>query len=223
MILLAVLIAILIVVAVIGWKKGIFGFVSGLIVVAVAVLLTWALKPPVKGWIEQGTDWDDALQKSISESLFEDVKSEEELTLFVSALPAPSERKAELREELASAHGLEARKTIVSARVADWILSILVAAGLFLVSLLLAILIAWPVRKALKLPGLRTINGFLGMLFGCFIVIFAMDTIFLLVPLFSGTGVGAFFAKQFEESKVLGWLYDHNVIMLLFKTFQAKI
>ena len=223
MIILAILIAILIVVAVIGWKKGIFGFVSGLIAVALAVALTWALKPPVKGWIEQGTDWDEALTKSVSESFFENMKSEEELALFVKALPAPSERKDELRTDLSDAHGLEARKAIVASRVSDWILSVLVAAGVFLISLLLVFLIGWPLRKALKLPGLRTINGFLGMVFGCCIVLFAMDTIFLLVPLFSGTGVGAFFAKQFEESKVLGWLYDHNLIMILFDVFKKKI
>ena len=223
MIILAVLIAIFIVVGVVGWKKGIFGFVSGLIAVAAAVLLTWALKPPVKGWVEQGTDWDEALTKSVSESFLEDVKSEEELALFVSALPAPSEQKEALRTELGAAQGLAERKNIVSLRVSDWILSVLVAAGVFLLSLLLVFLIAWPLRKAMKLPGLRTINGFLGMVFGWFIVLFAMDTVFLLVPLFSGTGVGAFFAKQFEESKVLGWLYDHNVIMLLFDVFRKKI
>ena len=155
MIILAILIAILIVVAVIGWKKGIFGFVSGLVAVVLAVALTWALKPPVKGWIEQGTDWDEALTKSVSESFFENMKSEEELALFVKALPAPSERKAELRPALSDAQDLAARKAIVASRVSDWILSVLVAAGVFLISLLLVFLIGWPLRKALKLPGLR--------------------------------------------------------------------
>ena len=223
MIVLAVIAVFLILMGIIGWKKGIFGFVSGLIAVILAVLLTWGLKPFVKDWVEQGTDWDEKLNQSVSESLLEDVKSEEELTVFVSRLAAPAERKAELREDVASANGLDARKGIVSARITDWSLSVLTAAGVFLVSLGIVLLLGWPLRKALKLPGLRTINGFLGMLFGLIIAVLVTDGILLLVPLFSGTGVGAFFAKQLDESKVLSWIYEHNLIMILFDIFKTKI
>ena len=223
MIVLAVIAVFLILMGILGWKKGIFGFVSGLIAVVLAVLLTWGLKPFVKDWIEKGTEWDEKLEESVSESLLEKVETEEELTVFVNRLPAPSERKAELREELAAAKDLSERKGIVAARMADWSMSILVSAGVFLIGLGIVLILFIPIRKALKLPGLRTINGFLGMLFGLVIAVLVTDGILLLVPLFSGTGVGAFFAKQIEGSKILGWIYDHNLIMILFDIFKTKI
>ena len=223
MIILAVIGVFAVLMGIIGWKKGIFGFVSGLIAVVLAVVLTWGLKPFVKNWIEKGTDWDEKLTQSISEKLLEDVKSEEELALFVSRLPAPSERKTELREDLAAASGLTAKKGIVSARISDWSMSVLTAAGVFLITLGIVLLLFIPLRKALKLPGLKTINGFLGMVFGLVIVVFVTDGLFLLVPLFSGTGVGAFFAKQLDGSKVLSWIYEHNLIMILFDIFKTKI
>jgi uncharacterized membrane protein required for colicin V production len=223
MIVLAVIAVFLILMGIIGWKKGIFGFVSGLIAVVLAVLLTWGLKPFVKDWIESGTEWDDKLRTSVSKSLLEKVEDEDELTVFVTRLPAPSEKKAELRTELKAAESFPARKDIVSAKIADWCMSVLVSAGIFLLSLGIVLILGIPVRKALKLPGLRTINGFLGMVFGLIIAVLVTDGLLLLVPLFSGTDVGAFFAKQFEESRVLGWIYDHNVIMILFEIFKAKI
>ena len=223
MIILAVIGVFAVLMGIIGWKKGIFGFVSGLIAVVLAVLLTWGLKPFVKEWIDRDTDWDEKLTQSISENLLEDVKSEEELALFVSRLPAPSERKTELREELAGTAGLTAKKGIVSARISDWSMSVLTAAGVFLIALGIVLLLSIPLRKALKLPGLRTINGFLGMVFGLVIAAFVADGLLLLVPLFSGTGVGAFFAKQLDESKVLSWIYEHNLIMILFDIFKTKI
>ena len=223
MIVLAVIAVFLILMGIIGWKKGIFGFVSGLIAVTLAVLITWGLKPFVKEWIEKGTEWDDKLKTSVSESLLEQVENEDELTVFVTRLPVPSEKKAELRTELKEAEDLKARKDIVSLKIADWCMSVLVAAGVFLISLGIVLILFIPIRKALKLPGLRTINGFLGMLFGLVIAVLVTDSLLLLVPLFSGTGVGSFFAKQFEESKVLGWIYDHNIIMILFEIFKSKI
>lgn len=223
MIILAVIGVFAVLLGIIGWKKGIFGFVSGLIAVVLAVLVTWGLKPFVKDWIEKGTEWDEKLNQSISESFMEEVESEEELTVFVNRLPAPSERKAELREELASAKDLTAKKGIVAARMTDWSMSILVAAGVFLIALGIVLILFIPIRKALKLPGLRTINGFLGMVFGLVIVAFVTDGLLLLVPLFSGTGVGSFFAKQIEGSKILSWIYDHNLIMILFDVFKSKV
>ena len=222
MIVLAVIAVFLILMGIIGWKKGIFGFVSGLIAVVLAVLITWGLKPFVKDWIEKGTEWDEKLNQSISESFLDEVKSEEELAVFVKRLPAPSERKTELREELAASDSLEAKKSIVASRMTDWSMSILVAAGVFLVALGIVQILFIPIRKALKLPGLRTIDGFLGMVFGLIIVVFVTDGLLLLVPLFSGTGVGFFFAKQLEGSKVLSWIYDHNLIMILFDIFKSK-
>ncbi|MBP5295663.1 MAG: CvpA family protein [Lachnospiraceae bacterium] len=223
MIVLGVIAVFLILMGIIGWKKGIFGFVSGLIAVILAVLVTWGLKPFVKDWVEKKTDWDEKLTESISEKMLSGIDSELEMTTFVSCLPAPSEQKAELRADLIAAQSLEERKSIVSERVTDWSLSVLVSLGVFLVALGVVLLLFIPIRKALKLPGLRTINGFLGMLFGLVIAVFVVMGILLLVPLFSGTGVGDFFSKQIEESKVLGWIYDHNLIMRLFEIFKAKI
>ena len=223
MIILGVIGVFAVLLGIIGWKKGIFGFVSGLIAVVLAVLVTWGLKPFVKDWIEKGTEWDEKLNQSISESFLDEVKSEEELTVFVSRLPAPSERKAELREELAAVRNLPAKKRIVSERMTDWSMSILVAAGVFLIALGIVLILFIPIRKALKLPGLRTINGFLGMVFGLVIAALITDGMFLLIPLFSGTGVGAFFAKQIEGSKILSWIYDHNLIMILFDVFKTKV
>ena len=54
MIILAVIGVFAVLMGIIGWKKGIFGFVSGLIAVVLAVLLTWGLKPFVKEWL-----WDE--------------------------------------------------------------------------------------------------------------------------------------------------------------------
>ena len=56
MIILAVIGVFAVLMGIIGWKKGIFGFVSGLIAVVLAVLLTWGLKPFVKEWIDRDTD-----------------------------------------------------------------------------------------------------------------------------------------------------------------------
>ena len=223
MIVLAVIAVFLILMGIIGWKKGIFGFVSGLIAVTLAVLITWGLKPFVKDWIEKGTDWDDKLSASVSESFLEQVEDEDELSVFVTRLPAPSEKKAELRAELKAAEGFQARKDIVAAKIADWCMSVLISIGVFLTALGIVLILYIPIRKALKLPGLRTINGFLGMVFGLVIAVFVTDGLLLLVPLFSGTDVGTFFAKQFEESQVLGWIYDHNIIMILFEIFKSKI
>lgn len=92
----------------------------------------------------------------------------------------------------------------------------------FVISLIVWKLLLQFVIKALdliaKLPLLREVNGFMGILAGLAKGLFVTELILLVVSLGSETAFGTTMGKMIAEAPLLTWLCRHNILLDIVKT-----
>lgn len=66
-----------------------------------------------------------------------------------------------------------------------------------------------------KVPGLSAVNRFLGAALGLFQQLLILWMAFLVITIFSHTGWGDALYQMIRDSMWIGYLYDHNLLLLL--------
>lgn len=207
-----------------GLIKTVFSVFSTLIVLIAAI---W-LSPQVSRWMQGNEKVFGYFSEKVDDVVdFSEVgnKAAEQLE-FIDKLPIP----AQLKKVIVNNNNPETYAKLAvdnfEAYVVNYLTCIIINALAFIITFLILrialLLISFALDLISKLPVINGINKlaglFVGFLHGLIIVWIA----FVLITMFGGSGFGRDALKLIGESKILGFLYDNNLI-LRFITDTGKI
>lgn len=217
--LLIVMIVFLLVMAIIGWRKGFSQALLSLASIVLSVFLAWSVSPVVKNIIVDKTEWETTLATSLSDKFLSEATTQEELEAYFKKMPLPAQIQQNIQVTISNETGIEAQKAAVSGMVADWILTLAVDLALFAILSIVLTIIGKLLSKLIKNSPLRAVDGLLGAVLSLAEAVLILDAILLLIPLLSTTSIGTALTEQIQSSKLMTWIYDHNLISMLASTF----
>ena len=204
-----VILAILLLSIILGYKKGLIKVAFNLCAFIVAILITWALYTPVTNLILEHTDFDENIKSAIIEKGVikvekEDDKSQEENTVngyIHKYVTVPATDKAN--------NAIEKTAQIVAEKV----VAICVAIGLFIVVRLALLLVRFLADAIAKLPIIKQCNKAGGLVYGIirgFFIVYIILAIMFFVMSINNAGI---IADAINSSIISKYLYSHNIIL----------
>lgn len=203
-----------------GFRRGfVRKFVSAITLVLTLVLVI-ALTPMVTSVIQEHTSLQQSLQEKCSEMLQtetfdENVKSDQ--VMMIDRMNLPDSVKRMLHEN----NNSEVYKLLEVANFHEYVGAYLAKLIISAMSFLLTFLLVWTLLKIIliamdliaKLPLLHGINQLAGGALGLVEGVFLVWVVFLLVAAFCNGEVGQKFYAMINESQMLTYLYEKNVLM----------
>lgn len=212
-----------------GARKGFVRMVVSTVFLILVFVLSSVLNPYVSSFVKNNTDLYRTFTESCSE-MIEDRLEENSGELSVSMqvqiideLPLPKT----VKDGLMKNNTAEAYKALAVEKFADYIAAyvgnLLVRALAFLVSFLLALVIVQIFLHVTDLlaalPVISQINYAGGALLGFVWAMIWIGLFFLLAALLSQTAFGRMVQAAMQESAMVRWFYDHNILWFLIEVF----
>ncbi len=220
-ILIAVL-AILIGNALIGLRVGFIKTIFSLVSMVIALLLTVWISPNVTTMLKSNDKFHNMITDQVEKMLDlkekeTDISDEED---FMKGLPLPGSVKQSMMENRDK--GVENLKEYIT----DYVSGIIINAVAFILTFILALIVLWALCFALdivsKLPILNSINKLAGLAAGLVHGLVIVWLVFILITVFGGAKFGQDAFAMIDESKILSFVYDNN-LLLKFITNAVKI
>lgn len=227
-----VVIAFLVVFMIIGFRKGflriLFTTFSVVIVIALSALLT----QPISEFLNEKTSVGSFVSTRISTFVNERTESlETDLVIgaedtFVDSLPLPGFLKTDIKENNTinnyAEMGVRTFAEYVSARLTSIVMKALTFVILALVIFIILRIIVFLLKIIDHIPIIRGINRLFGAILGLLEGLLILWCIFIFIMIFSGTTFGTTCMEVIAGSKVLTFLYDHNVPVIIFSQFIGR-
>ncbi len=211
---LIVVIIVLAVSSIIGLKQGILKMLLPLVFAVAAVIVMVFLTPWITQKVSEATDWDEQIYEA-TEKYFE----EKGLLLDDNTLSETELIPETLRENIDETAGeylqmgYDTYNSYVVAKVSDSIFSAAVMAGVLLIMLLVFIIIRLIVNAVGKMPVIRCVNRFAGMLAGLLLGFIIIAFMFVVLMIFNNTPLAISVNKDISESVFLTFIYKHNLLL----------
>lgn len=208
-------IIILLVFAAIGLKRGILRMLLPLVFAVATVTVMVFLTPEITKYISEATDWDEAVYTA-TEEYFE----EEGLLLSEDSFKDTNLIPELLREnidEVAGDYlemGYASYNECIVSKVAGTIFSAVIMIVIFLAMLLIFVIIRIIVYAVGKIPVIRCVNRFAGMLVGILLGLLTVSLLCIVLMVFNNTEWAIAINKDISESAVLTFMYNHNLLLL---------
>lgn len=215
--------------AAVGFKKGLlrilFTTFSFVIIIAASSLLT----KPLAGLLKDHTFVGSSVSSRITEYVSEQTQAfETDIVVgaedsLIDTLPLPGFLKTDLKTGNTLTHYVEMGVNSFSGYLSARLISIVMYAIAFiLLMLLLSILfrlIVFILKIISKIPVIHGINRLFGGLFGLAEGLLILWCICIFIMIFSGTESGKTCTDIIAGSKVLTFIYDHNLPVMAFRHF----
>lgn len=212
-----------------GARKGFVRMAVSMVFMILVFVLSSVLNPYVSSFIKNNTDIYRAFTESCSDMIEERLEENgEELSLnmqvqIIDELPLPKT----VKDGLMKNNTQETYRKLAAEKFADYIAAyvgnLLLCAAAFLISFLLALLflqIFLHMTDILTaLPVISQINYAGGALLGFVWAMIWIGLFFILAALLSQTEFGHMVQAAMQESAVVRWFYDHNILWLLIEVF----
>lgn len=215
-----------------GYHNGLIKTVFFILSFFVAIILASIISPIVsrqlqqnefmfngiKNVVQSGFNTDNMIK---SDSIAEEIKS-------INELPLPDE----LKQILTVNNNSEIYKTMKATNFSDYISSSITTMVInaisyllvFIVVRLLIRLLAGVLNLIANLPVLHTINKAGGVIVGFIHSVFIVWILAIVLMVFAGTETGKQLYAYIEQSTLLSWIYNNNLILnLINDTFQGLI
>jgi len=226
--LLIVVLVILVVSALIGRKVGFIKTVFSLCSMIVAIILTIWISPTVNDLMRGNEKFSGYITEKVEKivQLEAEEKEEEAQDTVISKLPLPQSIKDSLvknnNPKVYKALSVDTFKEYIS----NYLAGIIIKALAFIVTFFIILVILWAICFALnlisKLPILNSVNKTAGLLAGLVHGLIVVWIFFILLTVFGGTKLGQDALRMIEESQVLGFIYNNN-LLLRFVTSATKM
>ncbi len=213
----------------IGYKQGLIKMIASLLVATLVVSLVSFISPYISKWIQQKTPIKETIQNKVVEILVpgddeeagenileKELVREEQISLLENAKIPEMFRQSLLENNNHEAYamlGVESFGEYVGAYIAKVISDLLAFVISFVVVIILAIVLVKVLGIVDKLPLIGGVNRVAGGALGTVIGIMAIWILFLIITIFYDTSIGQACFEQISQSKVLGFLYDGNILM----------
>ena len=219
---LIVVLAILAIGAIIGWKKGFVDMLFGAVSMTIALILAVLIGPKLGTFVQENTGLTDKLSVKVSQTLnLEDLAIEvPEPDAFVENLNLPEIIKEKLTsEEFEAKLNLDKMAEDASRKMAEVVATFLartiISALCFVIVFVVALILLFVLNKILdlfaKLPLLKQANQIAGLALGVFQGILVIWLFFAVVTVISGTEFGQNMFGYINSSKLLSFLYANNI------------
>lgn len=208
-----VLVAIIVLSAIIGYKNGLIKVLLNIIAFLLSIIITFILIKPVSEFIIQNTDIKDNMKEKIVNMYVNDGVSDNEQNT-----PESNEIKKYIESKIKDA--VDETKNEVIVVIADGlavkIIQIITAIGLFVALRIILILLRLFSGFLEDLPIIKQANEIGGLIYGLLradIIIFVLLTIFYFIVVSKPNGI---IANAIEETYITKFLFDNNIIVSLF-------
>lgn len=204
-----VVIAILILNIIIGYKKGLINVVFNILAFFIAIIITFILYKPVSNFIINNTEIDDKIKQTIIENSKKEDNSDNEKTESSNIIQKYVEDSIKNAEEDAKEKTIELVANTISIRGVEILTGIL----LFIVTRLILIVLGFITKFVANLPLIKQFNEIGGVLYGLFkglLIIYIILTIMFFVVSINQKGI---ISKTIENSYITKILYDNNIIV----------
>jgi hypothetical protein len=217
---------------VIGYRKGFLRVAYSLVEwVLILIFINWA-SPYVTDFLVTQTGISERIEAHCTEQIRQSM--EEALGNGIQEDPGNQEENSQENlteaqlEELgvrlpASLFGAVLEKSGAYSKLAEQVTDLAVRGISYLLTLIVALLLFYWLRKALhlidKIPILNGVNRLIGIIAGLIKGLLLTWIGFALVAAFAGTVWGKFLISYIYEAPILTWLYDNNIILTIILSF----
>lgn len=204
-----VVIAILVLNIIIGYKKGLINVVFNILAFFIAIIITFILYKPVSNFIINNTEIDDKIKQTIIENSKKEDNSDNEKTESSNIIQKYVEDSIKNAEEDAKEKTIELVANTISIRGVEILTGIL----LFIATRLILIVLGFITKFVANLPLIKQFNEIGGVLYGLFkglLIIYIILTIMFFVVSINQKGI---ISKTIENSYITRILYDNNIIV----------
>ncbi len=204
-----VVIAILVLNIIIGYKKGLINVVFNILAFFIAIIITFILYKPVSNFIINNTEIDDKIKQTIIENSKKEDNSDNEKTESSNIIQKYVENSIKNAEEEAKEKTIELVANTISIRGVEILTGIL----LFIVTRLILIVLGFITKFVANLPLIKQFNEIGGVLYGLLkglLIIYIILTIMFFVVSINQKGI---ISETIENSYITKILYDNNIIV----------
>lgn len=223
-----VIIAILALCIVLGYKRGLTGSLLKIISFVLALVITFILFKPVANLIVDHTDWDEGLEQSIRQVFLEEQNQENETTQAneqgqdeqkedTSNQAMPDVIIDYLNEAIENA-GTQAKDAAIEMAARDIAVTIIhigTFIALFILSRILLLLVRGLANLITKLPVIKQFDKLGGIIYGllqALVIIYVILAILSFIsPMIAQTGI----PQAVSESFIGGMFYNNNLLLKL--------
>lgn len=218
--------------AFIGWRVGFVKSVFSLVSTIAVIIITILVSPIVTNMLKSNEKISGAIESKLEQvidlsGVAENLSSEEEKDplAFIEGLQLPASIKETIKESLTET--MEEKKEAAADFVGDKLNSletyicglltniILNALGFFVTFILAAVgiaLLCFVLDLLSKLPVLHQINTIAGVAVGALEGLVILWIVFIVITMLGSTGFGQNCLAMINESKILSFLYNSNVL-----------
>ena len=211
--LLVILVIFVAVKAVVSYKKGFAKMLLSLSASILTLVLVWIFAPAVKNFILEHTDAQETLALRLDEALdgrlpelSAEVFSDEDSVIPDSFRDMLAETLTKYRTSGVHAVSLSISNILITAA----------SYGVLYLFLWLALkIVGYVLHLVTRLPVLKQVNGFMGLVLGLAEAYILIGILFVLITAFTHTSLGLSLMEQIGRSSVLTFMYNNNLIVKL--------
>ena len=204
-----ILLAVLLLSIIMGYKKGLIKVIFNLCAFLVAIIITWILYTPVTNLVLEHTDFDENIREVIVEKGVikvdekeEDVKEKNAVSEYIKEyVTVPATEKTN--------NAIEKAATVIAEKV----VAIAVAIALFVVVRLLLILVSFLADALSKLPIIKQCNKAGGIIYGVIRGMFIIYIVLAILFFVMSVNNSGMIADTINSSIISKYLYSHNIIL----------
>lgn len=209
--LLIIVLAIILLNALIGRKVGLIKIVFSLFSFIVALLLTTWISPEINGMLKKNEVFYQKISVKVEEMLALESKETTDQDEMIDKLPLPKSIKETLQENK------EKQEANIKSYIVTQVTGIVINALAFILTFIVVFIGLWVLSIALniisKLPILNQINKLTGFIVGGLQGFIIVWLLFLLLTVFGGSELGKNAFRQIEESAILSFIYNKNLLL----------
>lgn len=215
--------------AFLGWKKGLVSIALSMVAFIATVVLSWMLTAPISTFVKDNTD----IYKNLSQKTIEQLEKNEAVKALGLPIAFVSENSEDIMGKIADAVKLpESLKTAIQnegseeteganvmqymgEHIALLIMNAVIFIILFIVLYIAARIIIKMAKIINKIPLVGGINKIGGLVAGCVQGFFIVWIACIVITMFSNTDWARYVFTSINESDVLSFIYNNNLIMKL--------
>ena len=222
--LLICVIGILVVCALEGYFRGFIKIVFSLLAMIITLAVVSVAAPRITTYIEENTE----LDERITEKCLEHVEKNAQDRLDLEAQEKSEETRQQLEEngisggeldalmDKAAEAGSDAVHQAMAQKITHFIISLIACIVTYVVVYLVLHIILNVLDLVVKLPVLKGINRFMGMLAGGVKGFLIVWVAFYLIHIMAATEWGTRLVTYIRENEFLAFLYQHNLLVQIF-------
>ncbi len=213
-----IIIGILVICILMGYKKGLTGSILKIVSFILALVIAFILFKPVSNIVIDHTNWDETLEQSIRQMAVENNEEGQDAEESSEKKGMPDVIMNYINEAVEKA-GEEARDAIIDSTAREVAVTIInggVLISLFIIARIILFLVKGLASLLTELPIIKQFDKLGGIIFGLLqslvIIYILLAVISFISPMIAETG----FIRAIQESNVGSILYNNNLLLKLF-------